>query len=178
MPHKCHTFPMNLCRPLPLHQGAARGDSCGPEDHPGDVPQVPSADGAGAAAGGGHADGDHTIIQSARMQPKNCGVHGLFSSLTVLTVQSQVDAPVGHLHFLSCPLLAVLASFDLSVLVYHPLPHPNMHIPCPLPLFTPTDLCPQDLTAYKKFRDKEVATAARSVISLFRDINPGEAWGG
>jgi hypothetical protein len=35
----------------------------------------------------------------------------------------------------------------------------------------PTPL--QDLAAYKKFRDKEVASAARSVIGLFRDINPG-----
>ncbi|GBF96025.1 hypothetical protein Rsub_08840 [Raphidocelis subcapitata] len=40
---------------------------------------------------------------------------------------------------------------------------------CPL-LMGPELL--QDLAAYKKFRDKEVASAARSVIGLFRDLNP------
>lgn len=31
----------------------------------------------------------------------------------------------------------------------------------------------QDLAEYKKFRDKEVATAARGLIGAFRDLNPG-----
>ena len=32
--------------------------------------------------------------------------------------------------------------------------------------------CLQDLTAYKKFKEKAVASAARSLITLFRDIAP------
>ena len=36
-----------------------------------------------------------------------------------------------------------------------------------------TDACTlQDLTAYKKFKEKAVASAARSLITLFRDIAP------
>lgn len=31
----------------------------------------------------------------------------------------------------------------------------------------------QDLALYKKFRDKEVASAARGLISLFRELAPG-----
>eukprot|EP00775_Hariotina_reticulata_P002711 gene2711-3008_t len=31
----------------------------------------------------------------------------------------------------------------------------------------------QDLAEYKRFRDKEVATAARGLIGAFREINPG-----
>ena len=31
----------------------------------------------------------------------------------------------------------------------------------------------QDLALYKKFRDKEVASAARGLISLFREVAPG-----
>lgn len=30
-----------------------------------------------------------------------------------------------------------------------------------------------DLAEYKKFRNKEVASAARSLISAFRELNPG-----
>jgi hypothetical protein len=33
----------------------------------------------------------------------------------------------------------------------------------------------QDLSEYKRFRDKHVATAARGLISAFRELNPG-AW--
>jgi protein SDA1 len=36
----------------------------------------------------------------------------------------------------------------------------------------------QDLAEYKKFRDREVASAARGLIGLFRDINPGVCVGG
>ena len=32
--------------------------------------------------------------------------------------------------------------------------------------------CMQDLTAYKKFKEKAVASAARSLITLFREIAP------
>ena len=39
------------------------------------------------------------------------------------------------------------------------------------PLTMSCDLL-QDLTAYKKYRDKSVAMAARSLIQLFRTINP------
>ncbi|KXZ52362.1 hypothetical protein GPECTOR_10g996 [Gonium pectorale] len=39
------------------------------------------------------------------------------------------------------------------------------------PLIMTTELL-SDLAEYKKFREKEVATAARSLISAFRDINP------
>lgn len=41
---------------------------------------------------------------------------------------------------------------------------------CPL-VMTPELL--QDLTAYKKFRNKEVSSAARSLIGLFRELAPG-----
>jgi hypothetical protein len=34
-------------------------------------------------------------------------------------------------------------------------------------------LCLQDLSEYKRFRDKEVATAARGLIGAFRELNPG-----
>ena len=38
---------------------------------------------------------------------------------------------------------------------------------------TLTNACTlQDLTAYKKFKEKAVASAARSLITLFRDIAP------
>lgn len=36
----------------------------------------------------------------------------------------------------------------------------------------PTDSCLQDLTAYKKYKEKAVASAARSLITLFREIAP------
>lgn len=32
----------------------------------------------------------------------------------------------------------------------------------------------QDLAEYKKFREKEVATAARGLIGAFREMHPGE----
>ena len=35
-----------------------------------------------------------------------------------------------------------------------------------------TDACLQDLTAYKKYKEKAVASAARSLITLFREIAP------
>lgn len=41
---------------------------------------------------------------------------------------------------------------------------------CPLVM---TEELLQDLAEYKKFRDKEVATAARGLIGAFRDLNPG-----
>ena len=43
--------------------------------------------------------------------------------------------------------------------------------PCALDALLPPY---QDLAAYRKFRDKEVASAARALVGLFRDINPGE----
>lgn len=57
-------------------------------------------------------------------------------------------------------------------------PHPSPLIPSPpllprCPLVMPPELL-QDLAEYKKFRDREVASAARGLIGLFRDINPGE----
>ena len=33
--------------------------------------------------------------------------------------------------------------------------------------------CTQDLAEYSKFREKAAASAARSLVSLFRDIAPG-----
>lgn len=35
-----------------------------------------------------------------------------------------------------------------------------------------SDACLQDLTAYKKYKEKAVASAARSLITLFREIAP------
>lgn len=35
-----------------------------------------------------------------------------------------------------------------------------------------SDHCMQDLTAYKKYKEKAVASAARSLITLFREIAP------
>ena len=41
-----------------------------------------------------------------------------------------------------------------------------------LPLTRPPVTPLQDLAMYRKFRDKDVSSAARGLIGLFREINP------